>query len=109
MRYLLLHWFLGYRSGDSTARIWDLSTPTSLERPPLVLHHVVNPGNKAKDVTTLDWHPEGKMLATGSYDGLARIWSVDGECHGGWGQVAVWVGGWGGGGTCMYSGRPGAR
>lgn len=26
----------------------------------------------------LDWNPEGSLLATGSYDGLARIWTKDG-------------------------------
>jgi len=30
------------------------------------------------DVTTLDWHPSGALLATGSYDGAARVWSPDG-------------------------------
>lgn len=30
------------------------------------------------DVTTLDWHPSGSLLATGSYDGAARVWSRDG-------------------------------
>lgn len=35
--------------------------------------------NKSKDVTTLDWNGDGSLLATGSYDGLARVWSKDGE------------------------------
>jgi WD40 repeat protein len=42
--------------------------------------------SKAKDVTTLEWNPDGSALATGSYDGKARIWSKEG---------AFW--GWGGG------------
>lgn len=60
------------RSGDRTARIWEVSsrTPSSVE-----LHH---PLEKEKDVTMLDWNPEGSLLATGSYDGLARIWTKDG-------------------------------
>ena len=45
--------------------------PSSVE-----LHH---PLEKEKDVTTLDWNPEGTLLATGSYDGLARIWTKDGD------------------------------
>lgn len=31
-----------------------------------------------KDVTSLDWNSDGQQLATGSYDGYARIWSKDG-------------------------------
>jgi len=63
-----------YRSGDRTARIWDVSSrqPSSVE-----CHH---PLEKEKDVTTLDWHPSGGFLATGSYDGLARVWTKDGGC-----------------------------
>jgi len=35
--------------------------------------------NKSKDVTTLDWNGDGSLLATGSYDGLARVWRSDGS------------------------------
>lgn len=31
--------------------------------------------SKSKDVTTLDWKHDGTALATGCYDGRARIWS----------------------------------
>jgi WD40 repeat protein len=30
-------------------------------------------------VTTLDWNLEGTLLATGSYDGLARVWDTAGR------------------------------
>ncbi len=32
-----------------------------------------------KDVTSLDWNSSGTLLATGSYDGFARIWSTSGK------------------------------
>jgi transducin (beta)-like 1 len=35
--------------------------------------------NKSKDVTTLDWNGDGSLLATGSYDGLARVWDANGN------------------------------
>lgn len=44
-----------------------------------VLKHFAKGNDKAKDVTTLDWNGDGTLLATGSYDGLARIWSKDGD------------------------------
>ena len=104
------------RSGDSTARIWDLSAGNS-RNDPLVLKHLKHEGEKSKDVTTLDWkvragwrtsrvftrshvpappscwpahrshgvyvvllrwQSDGSQLATGSYDGQARIWNRDG-------------------------------
>jgi transducin (beta)-like 1 len=34
---------------------------------------------KNKDVTTLEWSSDGKLLATGSYDGVARVWSLNGS------------------------------
>ncbi|XP_010271371.1 PREDICTED: F-box-like/WD repeat-containing protein TBL1XR1 [Nelumbo nucifera] len=73
-------------SGDSTARIWtipDGPCSSSMQNGPpnvLVLKHFKGRTNeKSKDVTTLDWNGEGTLLATGSYDGQARIWSRDGE------------------------------
>ena len=30
-------------------------------------------------MTSLDWNSSGSLLATGSYDGYARIWSTTGE------------------------------
>ncbi|KAF5463720.1 hypothetical protein F2P56_013862 [Juglans regia] len=72
-------------SGDSTARIWTIADSSSRHGsngPPnvLVLKHVKGRTNeKSKDVTTLDWNGEGTLLATGSYDGQARIWTTIGE------------------------------
>jgi transducin (beta)-like 1 len=72
-------------SGDSTARIWtipDGPCGTVMHSSPgvHVLKHFKGQTNeKSKDVTTLDWNGEGTLLATGSYDGQARIWSKDGE------------------------------
>lgn len=69
-------------SGDSTARIWDMSdnAPSSHQ---LVLRHCINKGGAEvpsnKDVTSLDWNCDGTFLATGSYDGYARIWTTEGR------------------------------
>lgn len=80
-------------SGDSTARIWPIpanfpapsSAAAAAAAQPIVLSHGQERiGNvpltrKANDVTTLDWNPAGTLLASGSYDGCARIWTEDGE------------------------------
>ncbi|KHN04465.1 F-box-like/WD repeat-containing protein TBL1XR1 [Glycine soja] len=75
-------------SGDSTARIWKIADGTcdsSVQNEPVnvvVLQHFKESTNeKSKDVTTLDWNGDGTLLATGSYDGQARIWSIDGELN----------------------------
>ncbi|CAM9201813.1 unnamed protein product [Laminaria digitata] len=72
-------------SGDSTARIWQISpkirgskVSEEASRTSMVLKHSREVGDKNKDVTTLEWNREGTLLATGSYDGVARIWSQDG-------------------------------
>uniref|UniRef100_A0A453BJ10 Uncharacterized protein n=1 Tax=Aegilops tauschii subsp. strangulata TaxID=200361 RepID=A0A453BJ10_AEGTS len=78
-------YFVLARSGDSTARIWTIPDGPcgSIQSSPAsghVLKHFKGRTNeKSKDVTTLDWNGEGTLLATGSYDGQARIWSRDGE------------------------------
>jgi len=75
-------------SSDSTARIWNVSgaqTPGSelSASNPIVLKHVADRSAPAQDgqnqVTTLDWNGCGSMLATGSYDGQARIWNDQGQ------------------------------
>ncbi|RLM65904.1 F-box-like/WD repeat-containing protein TBL1XR1 [Panicum miliaceum] len=73
-------------SGDSTARIWtipDGPCGSSMQSSPpgvhVLKHFKGRTNEKSKDVTTLDWNGEGTLLATGSYDGQARIWSRDGE------------------------------
>lgn len=49
----------------------------------LVLRHCIQRGGAEvpsnKDVTSLDWNCDGSLLATGSYDGYARIWGTDGR------------------------------
>mmetsp|Transcript_1715 Transcript_1715/g.3593 ORF Transcript_1715/g.3593 Transcript_1715/m.3593 type:complete len:487 (-) Transcript_1715:148-1608(-) len=74
-------------SGDSTARIWQVpegpcgTAQMAQLAEPLVLQHYSDEKDKekSKDVTTLDWNHDGSALATGSYDGQARIWSSTGK------------------------------
>ncbi len=68
-------------SGDASARIWQMGGPKAGEGlgPVKLLPHGQGPTDKKnKDVTTLEWSSDGKLLATGSYDGVARVWSLDG-------------------------------
>jgi len=44
----------------------------------LVLRHEHN--GATKDVTTIDWNNTGNLLATGTLDGIARIWDLKGNC-----------------------------
>ncbi|KAJ3591631.1 hypothetical protein NHX12_006763 [Muraenolepis orangiensis] len=70
-------------SGDSTARIWNLNENSTSSSTQLVLRHCIREGGQDvpsnKDVTSLDWNSDGTLLATGSYDGFARIWTNDGN------------------------------
>lgn len=71
-------------SGDSTARIWNLKDGTNKDNiKHLELRHCIQQGGTQvpsnKDVTSLDWNSEGTKLATGSYDGYARLWSSNGD------------------------------
>uniref|UniRef100_A0A6Q2YWL1 Transducin beta like 1 X-linked n=1 Tax=Esox lucius TaxID=8010 RepID=A0A6Q2YWL1_ESOLU len=70
-------------SGDSTARIWNLTENSNSSSTQLVLRHCIREGGQDvpsnKDVTSLDWNSDGTLLATGSYDGFARIWTKDGN------------------------------
>jgi hypothetical protein len=72
-------------SGDSTARIWRVPNgpcgkgQAAAIAEPAVLQHLSSDKEKSKDVTTLDWNHNGSALATGSYDGQARIWSSNGK------------------------------
>ena len=47
-----------------------------------MLKHCIRKGEQDvpsnKDVTSLDWNSSGTLLATGSYDGYARIWTTKG-------------------------------
>mmetsp|Transcript_38573 Transcript_38573/g.82191 ORF Transcript_38573/g.82191 Transcript_38573/m.82191 type:complete len:511 (-) Transcript_38573:228-1760(-) len=72
-------------SGDSTARIWQVpdgpcgKAQAGQLPEPVVLQHFSGDKEKSKDVTTLDWNHDGTALATGSYDGQARVWSSTGK------------------------------
>jgi transducin (beta)-like 1 len=87
-------------AGDSTARVWQIPEGRSskavgnlVSQDQVVLRHFTDGSknepekSKSKDVTTLEWNRLGSLLATGSYDGQARIWEKDGTlrqtlaCH----------------------------
>lgn len=68
-------------SGDASARIWtmggrDAKAGSTACR--LLQHGTNSSDKKNKDVTTLEWSSNGELLATGSYDGVARVWNRSG-------------------------------
>ncbi|CAD5229314.1 unnamed protein product [Bursaphelenchus okinawaensis] len=67
-------------SGDSTARLWfpgpDIQNPVQSM---VLMHEMQQDQNKNKDVTSLNWSSSGEYLATGCYDGVARIWDRKGH------------------------------
>lgn len=71
-------------SGDSTARLWAIpaasagaggSAAVAAASPVVCKHYETGAQARVNDVTTIDWNPRGSLLATGSYDGAARIWT----------------------------------
>lgn len=68
-------------SGDASARIWHMrgtKASDGLNTVKLLPHGTDPRDRKNKDVTTLEWSPDGTLLATGSYDGVARVWARSG-------------------------------
>ncbi|KAL7430209.1 hypothetical protein ACHAXH_003892 [Discostella pseudostelligera] len=69
-------------SGDASARIWTINGPDAsggCQQSILLPHGQDSSDKKNKDVTTLEWSSSGELLATGSYDGVARVWFRHGE------------------------------
>lgn len=70
-------------SGDSTVRLWDLTsraTATALPNCQVLecTTYTQDASSEDRDVTTLEWSSNGHLLATGCMDGVARLWSRDG-------------------------------
>lgn len=84
-------------SGDSTARIWNVAN-VEKNNMPIILHHMkdsdpskppssggddhlknsTNLSQYKRDVTTIKWNTNGTHVASGSYDGVGRIWTQAG-------------------------------
>jgi len=68
-------------SGDASARIWEMAGANARSgcgTSRLLQHGSTSTDRKNKDVTTLEWSSNGELLATGSYDGVARVWKRTG-------------------------------
>lgn len=75
-------------SADGMCRLWGLwemdaakweSKESELSLSTAIMPHSTVEGEKYKDVTSVTWSPDGRFLATGCYDGMARIWDNQGN------------------------------
>eukprot|EP00600_Ochromonadales_sp_CCMP1393_P001326 CAMPEP_0174990822 /NCGR_PEP_ID=MMETSP0004_2-20121128/21535_1 /TAXON_ID=420556 /ORGANISM="Ochromonas sp., Strain CCMP1393" /LENGTH=674 /DNA_ID=CAMNT_0016244473 /DNA_START=126 /DNA_END=2150 /DNA_ORIENTATION=+ len=75
-------------SADGMCRLWGLADMTAdkwssdnsdIKLVTSIMPHCQTEGEKFKDVTSVTWSPDGKFLATGCYDGMARIWDSQGK------------------------------
>ncbi|CEQ40602.1 SPOSA6832_02256 [Sporobolomyces salmonicolor] len=69
--------------GDSTCRIWDVPSSSSAGQTILKEHTICKHASaqRRSDVAAVAWDPSGSLLATGSEDGIARIWTPSGDLH----------------------------
>ncbi len=74
-------------SADGVCRLWGLwemtkekwaSKESEVSLTTAIMPHSQVEGEKLKDVTSVTWSPDGTQLATGCYDGTARIWDSNG-------------------------------
>lgn len=74
-------------SADGMCRLWGLwqHDPSKWEGDKstvsirmATLPHTQTAGERCKDVTSVNWSPDGQLIATGCYDGTARIWDCNG-------------------------------
>lgn len=70
------------RDKDGDIRLWrfePLAGADILTLEPIVLRHKVP--EEHPDVTSVVWDPAGTILASGSFDGMVRIWTVNGDLY----------------------------
>ncbi|KZT30916.1 WD40 repeat-like protein [Neolentinus lepideus HHB14362 ss-1] len=74
-------------SKDAVVNLWNIPgppedgsdwAPPCTERP-MKISHWSKP--KAADLTSLDWNPEGTLLAIGSYDAILRVCDTEGNLY----------------------------
>lgn len=70
-------------SKDAVINVWDLRDPSDNEPPSSNPPHALTylPTSAQADLTSLDWNPEGTLLAAGSYDTYLRVCDTSGQLY----------------------------
>ncbi|KAH0838128.1 WD40 repeat-like protein [Lanmaoa asiatica] len=72
-------------SRDATVNYWNVpfgsydDSPTSPPRPTLTLSNLA--ASSQADLTSIDWNPDGSLVAIGSYDAILRICTSAGKAY----------------------------
>lgn len=85
-----VHHQIASGSADGMCRLWGLwgmtaekwaskEAATEVSLTTAIMPHSASEGERFKDVTSVTWSPDGQCLATGCYDGMARIWDNKGK------------------------------
>ena len=66
-------------SVDGNLKLWSLDSLGFVNpRPVAICSHVDTVGEN-KEIITLDWNPSGSVVATGTFNGISRLWASDGS------------------------------